>query len=46
MTLAGRETPELPPEALFPDLEIRALEDYARDRGLPAPDGPGRTMAV
>lgn len=37
LTLLGRETPELPPEALFSDLELLALEDFARDRHLPLP---------
>ena len=29
MTLLGRETPELPPEVLFSDLEIKVLKAYA-----------------
>ena len=41
MTLMGRETPELPPEILFSDLEISVLEDFALDRKLPPPDNLG-----
>ena len=32
MTLLGRETPELPPEVLFSDLEIEVLEAYAKKK--------------
>ena len=41
MTLMGRETPELPPDILFSDLEISVLEDFALDRKLPPPDNLG-----
>ena len=34
MTLPGRETPELPPEVLFSDLEIEALRTYAKKKAL------------
>ena len=44
MTLLGRDTPGLPPGTLFSKLEIAALEDFATDRGLPAPDNPGRAV--
>ena len=44
MTLLGRKTPELPVEVLFSDLEIAALEDFARDRQFPAPDNLGRAV--
>jgi hypothetical protein len=30
MTLMGRETPELPSEVLFSDLEIKVLRAYAK----------------
>jgi hypothetical protein len=32
MTLLGREAPELPPELLFSDTELRVLGDYAQSR--------------
>ena len=32
MTLLGRDTPELPAETLFPEIEIKALADFAKDR--------------
>ena len=41
MTLTGRETPELPPDILFSELEISVLEDFALDRKLPPPDNLG-----
>jgi len=37
MTLLGRETPELPAEVLFSDIELRTLRAYAKKRGLAAP---------
>ena len=49
MTLLGRDTPELPPETLFSDIEIAALEDFTTDRKLAPPDNLGRavlTMAI
>ena len=49
MTLLGRDTPELPADILFSDIEIIALEDFAKDRKLPPPDNLGRavlTMAM
>ena len=49
MTLLGRETPELPAEALNSDIEILALRDFAQDRRLPEPTNLGRavlTMAI
>ena len=36
MTLLGRETPELPPEVLFSDLEIEVLEAYAKKKAQPS----------
>ena len=32
MTLLGRETPELPAEVLFSDLEVRVLRAYAKKK--------------
>ena len=49
MTMMGRETPELPADILFSDIEIIALEDFASDRKLPAPRNLGLavlTMAM
>ena len=34
MTLLGRETPELPAEVLFSDLELEVLSAYAKKNGL------------
>jgi hypothetical protein len=33
MTLMGRQTPQLPPEVVFSDLEIEVLKGYAKKRG-------------
>jgi len=44
MTLMGRETPELPPETLFSEIELAALEDFAKDRRLDPPDNLGRAV--
>jgi hypothetical protein len=37
MTLLGRETPELPAEVLFSDIELRTLRAYAKKNGLTPP---------
>jgi len=37
MTLLGREVPELPPELLFSDVELRVLGDFAQTRRRPRP---------
>jgi len=37
MTLLGRETPELPAEVLFSDLEIKVLDACAKKKDFPAP---------
>jgi hypothetical protein len=37
MTLLGRETPELPPEVLFSDLELQVLRAYAKKKRLTPP---------
>ena len=34
MTLLGRETPELPPEVMFSDLEVEVLKAYAKKKAL------------
>lgn len=34
MTLMGRDTSELPPETFFSEIEVAALEDFAKDRRL------------
>ena len=44
MTLLGRDTQELSAEALFSDIEIAVLEDFAKDRKLPQPDNIGRAV--
>ena len=42
MTLLGRETPELPAEVLFSDLEVKVLSAYAKKKSytLPLPSAP------
>ena len=37
MTLLGRETPELPAEVLFSDIELRTLKAYAKKKGVKPP---------
>lgn len=37
MTLLGRETPQLPAEVLFSDIELRTLSAYAKKKGLKPP---------
>ena len=44
MMLLGRDTPELPAETLFSDIEIAVLEDFAQDRKLLPPDNIGRAV--
>ena len=46
MTLLGRETPELPAEILFSDIEVRTLSAYARKRGWPAPTNLGEAVRL
>lgn len=36
MTLLGRETPELPPEVMFSDIEIKVLQAYAKKKHSPS----------
>ncbi len=38
MTLLGRDQPDLPPEAMFSDLEIQVLKAFAHRHRRPAPD--------
>ena len=44
MTLMGRATPKLPPETFFSEIEIAALQDFAKDRRLEPPDNLGRAV--
>ena len=44
MTLLGRDTPELPDETLFTDIELAVLENFAQDRRLERPGNPGRAV--
>ena len=46
MVTMGRETPELPGETLFSDIEINALSDFATDRKLSQPGDLGRAVLV
>ena len=47
MTLLGRETPELPAEVLFADLELTVLEAFATTRqDLPAPTSLAKAIFV
>ncbi len=42
MTLLGRETPELPAEVLFSDLEVEVLDAYAKKKASNRPPNLGR----
>ena len=44
LTLLGRDTPELPAELLFSEIEIRLLEDFAQLRRLERPDNLGQAV--
>ena len=44
MALLGREVPELPPQILFSDLELRVLGDYAQSRGRNRPTQLGEAV--
>jgi hypothetical protein len=46
MTLLGRETPELPAEILFSDLEIEVLKAYARKNRIDPPDQLGDAVRL
>ena len=38
MTLLGREHPDLPPDVMFSELEIKIVNAFAAQQGLEAPD--------
>lgn len=44
MTLLGRETPELPAEVLFSDLEVKVLSAYAKKKVLHPPTSLGAAV--
>ena len=46
MTLLGRETPELPAEVLFSDIELRTLEAYAKKKRLKPPKLLGEAVIL
>ena len=46
MTLLGRETPELPAEVLFSDIELRALNAYSKKNGLKPPSLLGEAVRL
>ena len=46
MTLLGRESPELPAELLFSDVEIEVLKAYARRQRLKAPENLGAIVRL
>ena len=46
MTLLGRETPELPMEVMFTDVEIGVLQDFARDNKLAVPGNLGAAVVT
>ena len=46
MTLMGRETPELPAELLFSDIELRTLQAFAKKKGLNPPSMVGEAVLL
>ncbi|MFA7175578.1 MAG: IS4 family transposase [Kiritimatiellia bacterium] len=46
MTLLGRETPDLPAEILFSDIELRTLRAYAKKKGLKRPKLLGEAVKL
>lgn len=46
MTLLGRETPDLPPDVLFSDMEIKVLKAYAKKKALCPPDNIGEAVKL
>ena len=46
MVLLGRETPELPAETMFSDIELRVLHDFAQERGKPRPTDVGEAVLL
>ncbi len=46
MTLLGRETPKLPAEVLFSDIELRTLHAYAKKKRLKPPSLLGEAVRL
>jgi len=46
MTLLGRETPQLPAEVLFTDIEVLLLQAFAEHNGLPPPTQLGAAVRL
>jgi hypothetical protein len=46
MTLLGRETPDLPPEVLFSDIELQVLRAYAKKKRLTPPSTLSETVRL
>jgi hypothetical protein len=46
MTLLGRETPDLPAEVLFSDIELQVLRAYAKKKGLKPPSTLSETVRL
>lgn len=46
LTLLGRETPGLPPQLLFDDIEIRVLGAFAKSRKLAPPETLGEAVIL
>ena len=46
MTLLGRETPQLPAEVLFSDIELRTLKAYAKKKGITPPSVLGEAVRL
>jgi hypothetical protein len=46
MTLLGRETPELPAEVLFSDIEIKVLQAFANTKQMKPPDMLGDAVKL
>ena len=46
MTLMGRETPDLPAEILFSDVELRTLHAYAKKNGMKLPTLLGEAVRM
>lgn len=46
MTLLGRETPQLPAEVLFTDIEVQLLQAFAEQNGLPPPTQLGAAVRL
>lgn len=46
MTLLGREAPELLPQILFSDVELRVIGDFAQSRGRDRPNQLGEAVRI